>query len=300
MGGIQMKKIIYTIVTFGLILAICFPTLAKTDISNVFDSVDEIKSIENEILESINMDFPLFLDKMITSDDINYNNVLRTYNGTKILENSNVTEENIIQLVETSEYDYEVFLEIDNVYPRLTIVKGKELPEEKKHLFNDEEIKQIENEVGKWIVQSNGTHENKTLFQYHKENLVKFLENSDKNFSKLHVICSLSGNLPCVAILVTENAEIEFLILTGTVNNKEINYNNPDNTLYSLEEIKQIAAQFVPIETDLLDGIETVSQPTNNTIIIAAASAGAIIVIAALTTAVVIIKKKHKKIEIAQ
>lgn len=293
-----MKKIIYTFVTFCLIFASCFSALAKTDISNVFDSVDEIKSIENEILESINIDFPLFLDEMITSDDINYNNVLRTYNGTKILENSNVTEENIVQLVESSEYDYEIFLEIDNVYPRLTIVKGKELPEEKKHLFNEEEIKQIENEVGKWIVQSNGTHENKTLFQYHKENLVKFLENSDKTFSKLHVICSLSGNLPCVAMLVTENSEIEFLILTGTVNDKEINYNNPDNTLYSLDEIKQIAAQFVPVETDLLDGIEPVSRPSNNKpIIIAAFSGGAVIVLAAVVAAVIIVKKKHKKAE---
>lgn len=293
-----MKKIIYTFVTFCLILASCFSALAKTDISNVFDSVDEIKSIENEILESINIDFPLFLDEMITSDDINYNNVLRTYNGTKILENSNVTEENIVQLVESSEYDYEIFLEIDNVYPRLTIVKGKELPEEKKHLFNEEEIKQIENEVGKWIVQSNGTHENKTLFQYHKENLVKFLENSDKTFSKLHVICSLSGNLPCVAMLVTENSEIEFLILAGTVNDKEINYNNPDNTLYSLDEIKQIAAQFVPVETDLLDGIEPVSRPSNNKpIIIAAFSGGAVIVLAAVVAAVIIVKKKHKKAE---
>lgn len=293
-----MKKIIYTFVTFCLIFASCFSALAKTDISNVFDSVDEIKSIENEILESINIDFPLFLDEMITSDDINYNNVLRTYNGTKILENSNVTEENIVQLVESSEYDYEIFLEIDNVYPRLTIVKGKELPEEKKHLFNEEEIKQIENEVGKWIVQSNGTHENKTLFQYHKENLVKFLENSDKTFSKLHVICSLSGNLPCVAMLVTENSEIEFLILTGTVNDKEINYSNPDNTLYSLDEIKQIAAQFVPVETDLLDGIEPVSRPSNNKpIIIAAFSGGAVIVLAAVVAAVIIVKKKHKKAE---
>ena len=121
------------------------------------------------------------------------------------------------------------------------------------------------------------------------------------NYSNIYFAAYLSGNIHFAAILVDENSEIKFKILDGYINNSKIDFEYPDDSLYSFEEVKEMAVQnTVPEVDDPLSaeifGMQTSgTNSNNNKIIIAAVSVGAVLIIAAVTACVMIYKKKQQK-----
>lgn len=277
-------------------LSVGIPAYAKTDMSTVFDSTDELKQVENKILDNVNFMLSTYYNDTLTSEDIDYNNCLRLYYGTDILTNDNINENNIIEAIDNADYEYEVFLTYNNLFPKLAFSKTKPISEENEELYTEEELKELESQVGEWNLASMVILKEKDMYQRYKEEVERFLNNSKETYSKVHVICDFPGDIGAVAMLITEDSEIQFKVLDGIIDNKKIDYNNPDNTLYTLTKLKEITAQYVPPERGLIGETEALApQPSNNTIIIAAVSVGAVLIIAAVTACVMIYKKKQQK-----
>ncbi len=292
-----MKKTICALLTLCLMLSVGIPAYAKTDMSTVFDSADELKQVENKILDSVNFMLSTYYNDTLTGEDIDYNNCLRLYYGTDILTNNNINENNIIEAIDNADYEYEIFLTYNNLFPKLAFSKTKPISEENKELYTEEELKELENQIGEWNLASMVILKEKDMYQRYKEDIERFLKSSNETYSKVHVICDFPGDIGAVAMLITEDSEIQFKVLDGIIDNKKIDYNNPEDTLYTLAKLKEITAQYVPPEPGLIGETEALApQPANNTIIIAAAAAGAVILVCA-AAAVIILRARKKKAE---
>ena len=80
-----MKKIVYALIAFGLMLSSCFTAFAKTDMATVFDSTEELKQVEDTILEYVNIVMVPEFNDTLTSEDLDYNNCVKIYRGRDLL-----------------------------------------------------------------------------------------------------------------------------------------------------------------------------------------------------------------------
>ena len=81
----------------------------------------------------------------------------------------------------------------------------------------------------------------------YKNEILNLIKSNNLKCTKVYFISSLSGNIQMSSVLVTEDSEIFFKILKGTVNGETIDYDNPDNNIYTFDEIKKIL-QYILIE----------------------------------------------------
>ena len=287
-----MKKIVYALIAFGLMLSSCFTAFAKTDMATVFDSTEELKQVEDTILEYVNIVMVPEFNDTLTSEDLDYNNCVKIYRGRDLLIDDSMNEDNIIETIDKLDYDYKIFFEYENAYPLVIMSKVNKVKED-----TAEELAELDKHIGEVDISGMSIGETKDLFQYYKEDVERFLSHSQDTYSKVHIISDLPGELRSAAMLSTENSEIRFKVLGGVIDNKEIDHNNPSDTLYTFEELKEIAANSEPVTPGYVGGLGTnTTQPSNNNaIIIASACAGAAIIIAAAAVTVICIKKKKAK-----
>ena len=299
-----MKKILCAFTTLFLAIAICIPAFAETDNNNIFDNTDFFRQYENEILEEVNYYFINEFNEEISANDLDYSNILKFYYPFELLQENNLNINTLNNIIEKSDYFYKLFAEKNEHYIEIGYQKYAKVTEELRNTLDDEMLKELEAVTGQWHSSSVSLSEGKSQYLIYKDDILNLMKSNNLKCSKVHFISSLSGNIQIASVLVTEDSEIFFKILKGTVNGETIDHNNPDNKLYTFEEIKEFAAQYVAPEVDNPLSAEVIGMPTSgtnsnnsNTIIIAAASAGAVIVIAAITAAVFIYKKKHKRNE---
>ncbi len=291
-----MKKILCSLIAFCILLVCSMPVYAEiVDPSSLFDDADDIKEHAEEIFqEGAIVAIPEF-----TSKDVDYERVLKIYYNVDLFDLDNIDENSANDLLEKAEYYFTLQVDTeDGKHLDLGFQKGAELTDEIRERLADctELIESIEAEEGKWLLTSEREVEKSNYDQF-KKDIIKFAENSKTKYKKIHVINELSGNLLSVAMLVTENSEIQFKIINGSANGKKIDYDHPDDNLYTLKELDEIASQFDPSDfSSMLNGLEPTTQPSNNNaIIIASACAGTVIIIAAAAVTVICIKKKKAK-----
>ena len=287
-----MKKIICTFISFCILLIGSIPVYANAYSSSLFDDIEELKSCEELIVSDLIYKVPDF-----TNEDIDYERALKTYYKVNLFDLESIDENSANDLLEKSDYFFRIQVDANDKCLEIVLEKVGEVTDEirERHGNDSDTVKWMEENSGKWIISSERVLE-KSDYDKFKKDIVKFVEKSKTKYKKIHEISGLSGNLLAVVMLVTEDSEIQFKIIHGSVNGKVIDYYNPDDNLYSLEELKEIANQFDPSDFELLYGLEPPTQPSNNnTIIIAAACAGVVIIAAAAAVTVICIKKKKAK-----
>ena len=299
-----MKRFLISFIMFCLIFVINIPAYAQTDYNNIFDNADFFRQYESEILEEVNHYFIKEFNEEISDYDLDYSNILKFYYPFDLLQEDELNIDKFISFIEQSDYSYSFPIQKNEHYIEISYQKYAKVTDELRNTLDDEMIKELEELTGKWHSSSVSLNEGKSRYTAYKNDIINLIKSSDLKCSKIHFVGSLSGNIPIAAVIITEDSEIFFKILKGTVNGETIDHNNPDNKLYTFEEIKEFAAQYVAPEVDNPLSAEVIGMPTSgtnsnnsNTIIIAAASAGAVIVVAAVVAAVIIVKKKHKKAE---
>lgn len=298
-----MKRILCALITLFLTSGICIPAFAETNSNNIFDNTDFFKKFENEILEEVNYYFINEFNEEISTNDLDYNNILKFYYPFGLLQENDLNIDKLNSIIEKSDYFYNLFAEKNDCYIEILYQKYAKITEELKSTLDDEMLKELEAVTGQWHSSIVSLGEGKSQYLIYKNEILNLIKSNNLKCTKVYFISSLSGNIQMSSVLVTEDSEIFFKILKGTVNGETIDYDNPDNNIYTFDEIKKIAAQYVAPEADDPFSVEAIGMQTsgtnsnNNKIIIAAASAGTVIIIAALITAVVIIKKQQKKIE---
>ncbi len=305
-----MKKIIYMLITFTLMLTISMSAFAATDLSTVFDSVDFVKQYEQEILNNINQiiytDFsdeaapadPDFYNTFpLTRENFDYDRIIKFYFDTDFLSEDSLDTTKVNNILNSSECFYKINMNLKNQIVDCTFIKYYPFSVELKGIDPETE-REYEKLVGQWHVTGIGIGESTQSSEIYKNNIVEFLKNQQTNYKNVYFLSGLGKNFPFLtALFITEDSDIHFQILDGTVNNKTIDYKNPDDTLYTFEEIKEMAAQYVPPAPREYDGLGYAEQTDNSKtiVIIAAACAGAVIIIAAAAVTVICIKKKKAK-----
>lgn len=292
-----MKKTICILTSFLLLFSICFSAFAQTDYSKLYEDAIDLKPVENEILEELSNSIFYEEEKHLTLENLDNDGILKIYNGSDWLKRNSLNLEELNHLRQNSDWFYRLYFCFENLFINSTVTKGREITEEVRETMNKEDLEVLESIVGKWHVQSYGYDAPKN--ENYKHNLENILKNSNINYSKAYFTAYLSGNIHFAAILVDENSEIKFKIFEGVVNDEIITCDNSDDTVYTFEEIKEIAAQFVPSELGYYDGVDVniIQSPKHTATIIGCALAGAVIILAAAAASVIVYKKKHKKIE---
>lgn len=304
-----MKKIICALIAFALMLAFSMPAFAATDLSAVFDSNDFLKQYEQEILYDINSiiywefnesapeDDKIYNTYPLSKENFDYNRIIKFYFDTNLLSEDTLDVAKINNILNASKCFYEINMNLRNQIVACTFMKYYPLREELKGI-NPETEQEYEKVVGKWHATGIGISEHTRSSEIYKNNIVEFLKNQQINYKKVYFLSALGENFPFLtALFITEDSDIRFQILDGTINNKTIDYEHPDDTLYTFEEIKEMAAQYVPPAPGEIYGLGTdVSTDNNKTILIIAASAGAAVMIAVAVTIICLKKRKNKSI----
>ena len=294
-----MKKILVIFISVIFMFGSCIPAFAQSNYSNLYDDAKDIKPIENKILDDLNTAIIKDNQEKISFDNLDYDGILKIYDASDWLEKSEFNLDELNSLINNSIRFYRLYFHLNNDYINATVTKGAEPTDDLSKEYSNEEIAYLkENVIGKWHVQSYAY--DKSNNPNYKQNIENVIKNSKTEYSKIHFAANLSKNIHLAAILITENSEIQFNILEGVVNNKTINCDNPDDTLYYFEELKEIAEKHTAtseVDDPLLieiGGPTSDEKPNNKPIIIATASAGASILIAAAGIIIFIKKKKAK------
>ncbi len=295
-----MKKFSIIFISIIFVFGSCIPASAENNYSYLYEDSSDIDSIKNKILGDLNNSVYSNQDEKLSFDNLDYDGIIKIYIGSDWLKKSDFSLNELNSFMKNSEWFYRLYFYLNNNYIEAVVAKGAELTDESRKEYSNEEIAYLqENVIGKWHIQSYGYGDIGN--PNYKQNIENILKKSNMNYSNIYFAAYLSGNIHFAAILVDENSEIKFKILDGYINNSKIDFEYPDDSLYSFEEVKEMAVQnTVPEVDDPLSaeifGMQTSgTNSNNNKIIIAAVSVGAVLIIAAVTACVMIYKKKQQK-----
>lgn len=240
-----MKKVIVPFIVLILIIMNSFPVYADTNITTDTNIISELKENESLILESANKMLSSQIETAITSEDIDYDNAIKVYVDTNLLENDNLNAENLDENMADSEYIYylPIYLNGESIY--CTVVKGNEVLEETKELLEDEDVERLLSLQNKWYVAQVDIFSNDVNY---KRDMEKFIKDNYLDVFNMYFVGGLSGNIPFSAVFSSEN-NVKFKIIDISNTDDEISEGPGDITtdkdiLYSYEDIKAMASDY--------------------------------------------------------
>ena len=292
-----MKKIIVSLIILCLITINCIPAYANTIVGA--DTIEELRQNEELILESANQILSNQIVSPIKGEDIDYSKAIKVYVDVDILEDSELNAEKMRAYAEKAEYIYYLPIYLGEESICLTISKGKEVSEQAKAVLESKDIERLQSLVGKWYVPE------VEIFSGHLDyinDIKSTLENSNINDSKVYFLGGISGNLPLVAVLCSENSNAQFKIIDGFDSNGSSiteagdgNIAEEDNILYSYNKIKAIASEG-NLKSEQTGAIGQTDQTNSKKLLLVFFVS--VIVILGLSTATICIFKKRAKGEI--
>lgn len=271
-----MKKLVSILTAVFFIIISGFTVFAQEHNSEIFDNASELKTNEKEIIDELNLSLGSDFEMPLSADNIDYSQFIKIYDAGYVLNKDSLNIDNAEKLINPLDYFYSAYIDYENKHIITTIVKDNTVTKDK------------------WRISSCGCQ--KQDIPNSKQDIINVINNNGNKYSKINFIAYLSGNINLVAMLISESGEVQFKILDGAIDEKFVNVNT-DDKLYTFEELKEIAAQFVVDEENPIGGTASVNS-FNKTILIVAASAGAIIIIAAAVIITVCVKKKKKAFEV--
>ncbi len=287
-----MKNKSIAILIAILVLLNCTPIYANTFIGS--DTIDEIKDIEDVIVEDINSYSESQEFTPIDSDDIDYSKIYRVYDSKGILDNEKLDNETMQKFIENKEYGYILDVFHNEKTIDMTIDSYKELSNEEKENLSPDIVEKIENKIGEWNISSIGFLQGE---QDYLEILEKKLAENQIVNANVYFVNRISKSIGMTAIVCPDNGEEAKLIIQN------------DDTLYTFDEIKAIAEQdaeelknlpegtygddATPIQTSVDAAAPT---PDNSKIIIVSAISGVAVLAIAIAAICIVKKKKHTKV----
>ncbi|MFV0499062.1 MAG: hypothetical protein ACK5NF_03400 [Bacilli bacterium] len=240
------------------IFSICFITMTVICLSlNIYasesvkndDSLNEIaNNLGDEIVTTTNDLFEDTFGRQITNDDIVWENTSKIYVGTNIFEiDSNNINEMITQL-DTDGYIYEIPIYINDDTIIVSIAKG--LPVDDSITFTADELSEVLDNEGKWIINDVKHYENQRL------DISNEIESQALGLNTEPI---LVGGLPYfrypVALITNESEDIEILVpLSYAPGSEKISkFSTKQNfgmDAYNYDEIKNYINS-LPVSSDL-------------------------------------------------
>ncbi len=288
-----MKNKIIAIVIASLILLNCTPVFANTFFGS--NNIEEIKAIENYIVEYVNSYTEIEEFESINNSDIDYNKMYRVYSSAGILDNDKLNNEIMQNFVDNKEYDYTMPIYCNGKNVEMILDKIEELSDEENNNLPTDVLEFRKNNLGKWIVSSIsfGTEEYDYIGTVNK-----MLQDNNINNANVYILSGITSIRlnTLVAVICPENNEDAKIFLQSS--------KLDNDKLYTFDEIKAIAEQdaeelknlpegtygddATPIQTSVDTAAPT---PDKNKIIIISAVSG-VAVLAIAIAAVCIVKKK--------
>lgn len=290
-----MKNKVIAIVIASLILLNCTPVFANTFFGS--DNIEEIKAIENYIVEYVNSYTEIEEFESINNSDIDYNKMYRVYSSAGILDNDKLNNEIMQNFVDNKEYDYTMPIYCNGKNVEMILDKIEELSDEENNNLPTDVLEFRKNNLGKWIVSSIsfGAEEYDYIGKVNK-----MLQDNNINNANVYILSGITSIRlnTLVAVICPENNEDAKIFLQSS--------KLDNDKLYTFDEIKAIAGQdaeelknlpensygddTTPIQTSVDTAAPT---PDNNKIIIISAVSG-VAVLAIAIAAICIVKKKKK------
>lgn len=293
-----MKNKVIAIVIASLILLNCTPVFANTFFGS--NNIEEIKAIENYIVEYVNSYTEIEEFESINNSDIDYNKMYRVYSSAGILDNDKLNNEIMQNFVDNKEYDYTMPIYCNGKNVEMILDKIEELSYEENNNLPTDVLEFRKNNLGKWIVSSIsfGTEEYDYIGTVNK-----MLQDNNINNANVYILSGITSIRlnTLVAVICPENNEDAKIFLQSS--------KLDNDKLYTFDEIKAIAEQdaeelknlpensygddATPIQTSVDAAAPT---PDNNKIIIVSAISGVAVLAIAIAAICIVKKKKHTKV----
>lgn len=288
-----MKNKIIAIVIASLILLNCTPVFANTFFGS--DNIEEIKAIENYIVEYANSYTEIEEFESINNSDIDYNKMYRVYSSAGILDNDKLNNEIMQNFVDNKEYDYTMPIYCNGKNVEMILDKIEELSDEENNNLPTDVLEFRKNNLGKWIVSSIsfGAEEYDYIGKVNK-----MLQDNNINNANVYILSGITSIRlnTLVAVICPENNEDAKIFLQSS--------KLDNDKLYTFDEIKAIAQQdaeelknlpensYGDDATPIQTSVDTAAPTTDNNKIIIISAVSGVAVLAIAIAAVCIIKKK--------
>ena len=236
-----MKKLFVFIVLLFVLIVSCIPSYAYTN-TDIY-SIDELKQCENIILDSANRILESQNKSQIDSDDIDYAKAIKIFVNANILDNEELDNEMLQNYLESAEYIYYLPVYVDGNSVYLTVSKGRELTERARTVLEQEDIERLESLVGKWFVPEIQIYP--YIVDFNNDVELSMKENGI-NEASIYYFGGISGNIPLVAVICSNDSGIKFKIVKEIKNQSDLSLGGEENQkedIFSYEEIKKIASE---------------------------------------------------------
>ena len=292
-----MKNKVIAILIASFILLKCTPVFANTFFGS--DNIEEIKAIENYIVEYVNSYTEIEEFESINNSDIDYNKMYRVYSSAGILDNDKLNNEIMQNFVDNKEYDYTMPIYCNGKNVEMILDKIEELSDEENNNLPTDVLEFRKNNLGKWIVSSIsfGAEEYDYIGKVNK-----MLQDNNINNANVYILSGITSIRlnTLVAVICPENNEDAKIFLQSS--------KLDNDKLYTFDEIKAIAQQdaeelknlpensygddATPIQTSVDAAAPT---PDNNKIIIVSTISGVAVLAIAIAAICIVKKKKNAK-----
>ena len=293
-----MKSKIIAILIAILVLLNCTPIYANTFIGS--DTIDEIKDIEDVIVEYANSYTEIEEFESINNSDIDYNKMYRVYSSAGILDNDKLNNEIMQNFVDNKEYDYTMPIYCNGKNMEMILDKIEELSDEENNNLPTDVLEFRKNNLGKWIVSSIsfGAEEYDYIGKVNK-----MLQDNNINNANVYILSGITSIRlnTLVAVICPENNEDAKIFLQSS--------KLDNDKLYTFDEIKAIAEQdaeelknlpensYGDDATPIQTSVDTAAPTSDNSkIIIISAVSGVAVLAIAIAAICIVKKKKHTKV----
>ena len=259
-----VKNIIFVLAILVLSMSVSARSFANE--STQLDNLDknepgykEISLLEEEIIETLE-DYLDELGKSALSEmfSVDFSSAYKIYVDTNILELNTTDKNRILQELKKSEYMWLLPLYYNGDTFLIHISKGLPVDEEAREVLTDEEIKELEDGVGKWQVAAVELVEDETI------DYEKMIADATKSLTEMPkdaepVICGgLNGIIQPAAILLDDEDSLLIPLSDLTIEGTEeqIQEIQPDGAdiddgVYYYEDIKEAISE---MDTEAMEG----------------------------------------------
>lgn len=216
-----MKKFLL----FTIVFLLMFSTNSITAFANHIDGLDstvDISSQENrqEIYEYAAEVIKQDENAEIEYENVEFNNAFKCYVAYDFLEIDIMNEDVIRELISDASCSYEIPVSFNGGTRKILLNESEE-------------------ELGKWNIVG-------IYWKEHKVDYISVLKNSLKENhiedANVYILGRGGVNIEIAAAVCEPNKPVKFLILEGeNIESQDITFDNPSSTLYSYDELKEMA-----------------------------------------------------------
>ena len=264
MGVIKMMAKKFFLIAIAIcVVFILFPVMIFADDYTIVlpKDMDE-EQIVKSIVSFINS-FSDTIERKISEDDVDLSKAFKIYIGTNIFKEDTNNYYEILSILESGEYIFEVPVRVGDDTYVANIQRLNPMPDYANELFSPEELDEYEKKVGTWDVTA--------VYEYLSDSpFISYYETAQKISGIVDYQPILVGTLPCirfaVALYPDDTGNIGKLILTNPAavswDDLGLNRFEYQNKALDYTAIKDRALKVPSVDNELSGGNNSVIQNT--------------------------------------